>query len=427
MAQSGLLKIIGFWLMFSLWGVVPAWANLADARAALKAGDYAQASVLAQGIVQTHPYDAAMITARSQMELGRYEAALTAARQAQVTRPSDSAARALEGLILLRQGKPGLAMLSLRRALDLAQTPEQKFIARNLIRQAKAARVWQVQGGIGLTPSSNLNKATTAETITVLIPGTDITAETEFSGGQAISGTGVRLFGQASRRWGARGQGGLSFGISALHTDDTALRQQSAQMGLDWQIGMSQVGVRHAHTWAGGDRYATTTTLSFGHNVALSRTKALRFEAQIADQLRWDDRGKDNTTTGVSMRYTHAPRPNLIWRLGAGIDVRASNSAFVAAQHIHVQAGARTVLGNGAWALDGEVSLGWGQWDGQAPLEPLPRQDVSATLRVNAQNNNISFYGLTPTYGISLHRRTSNLPRHDIKSVDLFLGLANAF
>jgi len=404
--------------------MTPAWGDLAAAKGALAGRDFPTAIAQAEKSAATHPYDAAMITARAHMELGQLDPALAAVARAKAARPGDSASYALEGLILLRMGRPGRAMLSLRRALDLAQNDQQKNIARALIRQAKSAQTWAVQGGIGIVPSSNLNKATTAETITVLIPGTTAPVQAQLTGGQAAAGTGVRLFGQATR---PLGPWGISFGGDITHTDDPALRQQSLQFGVTRTLGASRWGLTHQRRFVGGDSFVATTTLRFDHQVALSGQSALRFNLGLAHQNRFDDPLRDGYITTLGARWIKLVRPTLAWDAGVQLQNTASRSAFEASQSLTLDIGARGALTGTGWIWDGRLRAGTGHWDNVAPFEPLVRQDRYVGLSLSAQNNNVSFYGLTPTYGLSAQRRKSNLARHDIRSVDLFIGLANAF
>ena len=68
--------------------------------------------------------------------------------------------RALSGVIHIKQDQPGRAMIALRRALDLAQNPQDKSIARALLRQTQALSPWRVSGNFGLIPSTNINGGT---------------------------------------------------------------------------------------------------------------------------------------------------------------------------------------------------------------------------------------------------------------------------
>lgn len=420
-SASGSLRIFAAVTVALVW-TSAAWADLSAAKTALGARDFPTAITQARAVAHQHPYDAAMIEARAQMELGQLDPALAAVSRAKAAKPRDSAAHALEGLIYLRMKRPGRAMVALRRALDLAENDQQKNIARALIRQARAAQTWHVQGGIGIVPSTNANKATTAQTITVLIPGTATPVQAQLVGGQAKSGTGLRMFGQASRQMGAWS---LSFGGDVTHMRDPALRQQSLQGGLTWTKGATRLGLTHQYRWVGGDGFSATTTLRADHQRTLSPHRALRYSASLADRQRYDDPLKDARVTTFALRYLAAPRPGRVWDLGVEVQNVVSASAFEAARHLVLDAGIRGATG--AWGWDARLRAGLGRWDNVAPFEPLARRDRSLGLSLSAQNNNVSFYGLTPTYGIGIQHRSSNLARHDLRSVDLFIGLANAF
>jgi len=173
------ILLLAFW-GFGLPGGAQGQSPLSAAQTALATGQFETAITLAGSLARDAPYDAAMIAARSHLELGQTAAALQAVQQAQAVRPKDSAAHALEGLIYLRQDRPGRAMFSLRRGLDLAQTPQEKSIARGFLRRSQSQQTWLWRGGFGLAPASNVNKATTASSITLLFPGAESTVEAQF-------------------------------------------------------------------------------------------------------------------------------------------------------------------------------------------------------------------------------------------------------
>ncbi len=80
-------------------------ADLKAAQTALGAGDFVAALKEVQPVWQTHPLDAALITARSTLELGRPDLAEKAARDALTMKPDSYAALLLLGSVLQRQDK----------------------------------------------------------------------------------------------------------------------------------------------------------------------------------------------------------------------------------------------------------------------------------------------------------------------------------
>ena len=80
-------------------------ADLKAAQTALGAGDFVAALKEVQPVWQTHPLDAALITARSNLELGRPDLAEKAARDALTMKPDSYAALLLLGSVLQRQDK----------------------------------------------------------------------------------------------------------------------------------------------------------------------------------------------------------------------------------------------------------------------------------------------------------------------------------
>ncbi|MEK9640947.1 MAG: hypothetical protein VW297_05365 [Paracoccaceae bacterium] len=87
-------------------------ADLKAAQTALVAGDFVAALKEVQPVWQTHPLDAALITARSTLELGRPDLAEKAARAALTMKPDSYAALLLLGSALQRQDKEMILLAS---------------------------------------------------------------------------------------------------------------------------------------------------------------------------------------------------------------------------------------------------------------------------------------------------------------------------
>ena len=432
------LSVVGC-LLIHLGSAAPVSADpnlLAQAQTALLTGNFPQALHMAQGpLTQSHPFDAAMIRARAALGLGQFPLALKAAQDAQAVRPNDSAARAFEGMARLGLGQTTKAMLSLRRALDLARTPQDKNIARTLIRQAKAQQKWIWNGGVGIAPSSNINKATTAESIGLVVGGD--TVDAPFTG-QAVSGTGLRLFGGVTRNVTIHPKAQLSFNtnLSGNFYKDSSFSNQAVQANVALnmhhsQAYQTQVKLSYHGSQFSGDPFAETRGFDITGKRALPKPGAgprfLTYTLGYDDQLRYDAAENANTTKRARLAYTWTPTPHQQWTLGISASDRDSDSNFVAARHIGADLGLRLLPKNAPWQISLGAGVKKGDWARQASTEPDIRHDTEMSFSLSAQNNNVSFFGLTPTYGFSYLRRKSNLPRHDITSQDVFIGLANAF
>jgi tetratricopeptide (TPR) repeat protein len=111
-----------------------------------------------QPVWQTHPLDAALITARSTLELGRPDLAEKAARAALTMKPDSYAALLLLGSALQRQDKVIAAEYYFRRALDVSEDARAKELSRNVLRSLQRQKNWLVDGTFGIVPTSNVGK-----------------------------------------------------------------------------------------------------------------------------------------------------------------------------------------------------------------------------------------------------------------------------
>lgn len=72
----------------------------------------------------------------------------------------------LSGMDQRAIGAPRKAISHFRRALDLSQLPNKRQFTLNILGQTPATVSLQFFGGVGITPSSNINKTTHANAAT---------------------------------------------------------------------------------------------------------------------------------------------------------------------------------------------------------------------------------------------------------------------
>ena len=128
--MKALIKRASLSILMIVFVPFVAFANLSDSQRALLNGQFSEALEFAHEIADTHPVDAALISARALIELGDpKEAERYAAFAVRVT-PKSFSARLLLATAQRHQGKDFYAELNFRRALDNADTPTDRRIAR---------------------------------------------------------------------------------------------------------------------------------------------------------------------------------------------------------------------------------------------------------------------------------------------------------
>jgi tetratricopeptide (TPR) repeat protein len=173
----------------------PLLADLITARIALQTRQFELALAQAEDLAATHPFDSAMISARAHVELRQFQDARTAATRAQRLAPKLAGPRILKALALHGLGQPRRAMFHLRRALDLSTERNERLMITRLLRQIQAGLAVKLSGGLGIAPSSNINKISYSTTHTSINPFTGTLQTIPWTASEAQhSGTGLRFW-----------------------------------------------------------------------------------------------------------------------------------------------------------------------------------------------------------------------------------------
>ena len=173
----------------------PLLADLITARIALQTRQFELALAQAEDLAATHPFDSAMIAARAHVELRQFQDARTAATRAQRLAPKLAGPRILKALALHGLGQPRRAMFHLRRALDLSTERNERLMITRLLRQIQAGLAVKLSGGLGIAPSSNINKISYPTTHTSINPFTGTLQTIPWTASEAQhSGTGLRFW-----------------------------------------------------------------------------------------------------------------------------------------------------------------------------------------------------------------------------------------
>lgn len=156
--MKALIKRASLSILMIVFAPFAAIADLIDAQRALLNGQFSEALEFAHEIADTHPVDAALISARALIELGNPKQAERYAAFAVRVAPKSFSARLLLATAQRHQGKDFYAELNFRRALDIADTPTDRRIARDALRYVRDAKDWNYTLFLGVAPSSNIHR-----------------------------------------------------------------------------------------------------------------------------------------------------------------------------------------------------------------------------------------------------------------------------
>lgn len=145
-------------ILFLIFSTSITVADLRDAQIAILSQQYDLALSEAAKIAKSHPIDAALISARASIELGNPAQGVKYAAFAVKAAPKSFSARLLLATAQRHQGKNLFAELNFRRALDIAQTPVDRRIARDALRYVRDVKNWNYTAFLRVAPTSNIHR-----------------------------------------------------------------------------------------------------------------------------------------------------------------------------------------------------------------------------------------------------------------------------
>ncbi len=422
------------------------------ARQAYASGDPALAYAIARRLLQADPQDARalLLVAAVAPLLGEGAEGLAAGQ---------AAWRAAQGKPLLRyevarftaraalaSDRPGAAQLWLRRAADLAPDPQAAAqTARDYADLRKARRfTWGLD--VSVTPTDNVNGGASGDVLTVndslpigvlsgdaqALAGTraalSARAVWTLPDGPARSATiGLRAYATAHRLTGdARAQapaarGGAAFDFAVAEaTGSLTLRPAALPGPLRLTVGAGQ-------SWYGGDLLGPHLRGEAGISLLERSDRLLRFS--VGAERQWRDEGLVDARI---LRLDGGVALAQAGRLMVGLSVsavtgEAPNGTYGGAT---LEASFIPARPLGPVALQLGASVGVRTWDFYrlGPFGvPDGRQDVTATLDLQAGFPDLSRFGYMPVVTLSAERTRSNISRFDTRTLGITFGLSSQF
>ena len=417
----------------------PLLADLTTARIALQTRQFELALAQAEDLAATHPFDSAMIAARAHVELRQFQDARTAATRAQRLAPKLAGPRILKALALHGLGQPRRAMFHLRRALDLSTERNERLMVTRLLQQIQAGLAVKISGGLGIAPSSNINKISYSTTHTSINPLTGTLQTIPWTAREPQrSGSGLRLW------------SGLSYTLpkTQFGTQSTSLNL-SADVYNEPRFNRSSLSFNHRLTLTPVAQHQTTLTQAFtavhkfnalesrifsstwSRRYALRdpqnpRQVALRDWTIGADIITRPD-GKDSRVLKTSLRHYWPASASHQFNLGLGYTNRFSDAADVGNQELKIDLGWRPIFQASPYILNVNVSLSYAKWKELEITFPEKRRVHERKISLNLSNPNVSYFGLTPSLNYTFLDRDANIEMFRVRSHDMFIGLTNAF
>lgn len=397
--------------------------------ALLQSGQFAAAIDGADQIEARFPFDAAMIRARSHLELRQFAQAKLEIDRARAIAPNNSAARLLEGMYFRAIGNPRRAMGSFRRALDFARNDAEREFVRNQLRQTRSILRLTFDGNAGLIPSTNIAKTNGAHT--VIVNGQPIT----YSDHDQTSGTGLSVTGTLGFLAVASGRHQLRFELlgSGRFFEKSLFNRNMFGIGGRYQYIASRTtklnfGLRQQWLGDADNSDSRLSILSIGgeHVLGTGRDMQRRLNWQLVHSRQtYENRNEVNSTI---LNATHVWATNrFAYSLGAELGNRASNSAELDRHVVGISAAVQGKITNTPLTFKTSVAATRSEWQRRDfnGREERWANDLSVSAEIS--NPSMSFWGLTPVFGVSHTTRVSNHINKEFQSTDFFMGIKNAF
>lgn len=433
----------------------------AGMRQALAAGQHEMAGQLAQAILRSLPDDYASHAVLAEIALARGEAAPARAAAGRASALARSPRERFESSLLRARVTeqaggalaPLAAMFWTRRAAELAPHAAYRQAAAGEMQRLRAQSRLQLNLGVTLAPSSNVNNGSRETHIElpgwgglswVLSPQSRALsgwiAEASVSGRYRLAETAVsarflrfavvqrkvRLSGESRRLLADWRAGQIAAGATppADPDYDFAAAEAGLQQVMLWGRTQVALGATAGHNWFGGRDLADYLRLEAQAERGLSEGLAV-FGSTMAER-QWRDGGARVDTlsvqAGVLRRLAGGDRLRLV--LGA----RRTSSASVDTRHeallarvgwepAQPLAGIRIETSMGAERRDYDPSL----------LAPGGRRDLRLDAGVSLTFQRLDYMGFAPTLDVRASRYRSNVKLHDGRDLGVSFGFRSVF
>lgn len=419
-------------------------AALQAATNALQAGRPQDALILAEGVLLARPDDttALFVKARALRELGHPEGAVQAAQAAWSVAETPNE-RYFSAMMMAQMrsfaGQNGVAQLWLRRAAELAPDERLKAVAVQDFRQVRRITPWRLSLDLSVTPSDNLNDASTEAQE---VPGGLVTTTPPLEGLRFGGSVSYRYMQPVSDR--TRLSYGAFGGGSAVRLGSEARKVPGADAGdlgtavLGGSLALETISVgqdrkgeaalsfrRH---WQAGDPLADVTRLDLSLGQALSPAMQGQVRLGFTDTTRMDSPVGNSQRSEAGLSLMRSFEQGLV-RLDLDLGRTLSEAWSVGRKDASVALSftlAQPVLG-----MVPTLSLDYGAFDYEKPWIALPtgpdRKDRTRRIGVDVVLPELGAYGFAPEIGLSFTDRSSNYNLYESRSTDLRLGLKSVF
>ena len=408
-----------------------AFADLIDAQRALLNGQFSKALEFAHDIADAHPVDAALISARALIELGNPKEAERYAAFAVRVAPKSFSARLLLATAQRHQGKDFYAELNFRRALDIADTPTDRRIARDALRYVRDTKDWNYTLFLGVAPTSNIHRQS-GEFLT-FHPNYSIfnqqSKPIESKTGTLLSGSIARNF-----RFPNGEQLVFSYAQTARRYDDAGFNRDTRSLKVTWSATdgspriLRHISLNYSNMDVAHDPYSESYSLSLGTDLRLNGLRPIGLRATLGHSNVFDIKTDGREERSIRLSYPISVGRN--HHVSGYVEqFRNLSSEYIPDDTSGYEVGVKATYapaGTG-FLIDAGLSLDREEFQQRWFIDVDRRWVEKTRATLGVQNKNFSFFGLTPTVSVTREIARSNVDIAKYETTDWFFGIVNAY
>lgn len=381
-------------------------------------GRYAEAKPLAVALAAAPGYalQSRLLTGLIASETGDYAEAARLFQSILAEDPNQTRARLELGKAMLALHRPGSADKQFAMAMqDRDLPPEVARTIRTVRDTIRAARPWQMELNVGLAPDTNINNATAANQVTVMLGDTPVPLQLN-DAARAKSGLGQLYRSSGRLRLPVGGKFSALADTDVAGTnyagkrfDDTIVQGAGGvEYGLSETASLSLQAVG-AQRWYGGHAASRQYGGRMGGQVALDGRNRLGMQLDMRRTDALFDRAYSGWQGGLYLSYERALSTSIVASFGPSVRRDWLNASAYSNTEMGLNAGVGGELPKGF-----NVGLGFGAsralFDATLPLfATAPRHDWRGTARLTVGNRKLSMFGLSPQIGWSVSRIDSSV------------------
>jgi len=317
--------------------------------------------------------------------------------------PRQTRVRLELGKVFLAQHKTASADRQFRLAAQDTDLPQEVARTIRTVRDTiRSGRTWRLDFNFGLAPDTNINNATSAQSINILLGDTEIPVDLNDQA-RARSGTGV--VGQISA--------GLRLPVSqkvsiiaefdgsgtnykGTDYDDVVVQGAAgAEYRLSQASSVSLQGVA-AHRWYGGQSVTNQIGTRIGGQTVTGAKDRFGFQIDLRHTTAAFDHGYDGWQGGLYTTWEHALTPAIVASVGPFVRREWLNEKAFSS----IEAGANLGVGGElSYGINFGASVGLSRAVFDAPLPIFavdPRKDWRVTARATLGNRKLRVLGFSP-------------------------------